>query len=78
MVVKHLFIIATGDSCQQITSRGKTKRTSLLEELKGMLRGEELYDVMSEYDDIVFGFQSSKHKFLGFCLPHNWVKISIL
>jgi hypothetical protein len=41
------------------------------------LSGEELHDVVSEYDDIVFGFQSSKQKFLGFGLTHNWVKRSI-
>jgi hypothetical protein len=35
------------------------------------LSGEELYDVVSEYDDIVFGFQSSKQKFPGFGLTHN-------
>jgi hypothetical protein len=32
---------------------------------------KELYDVVSEYDDIVFGFQYGKHKFLGFSLTHN-------
>jgi hypothetical protein len=41
------------------------------------LSGEELYDVMSEYGDIVFGFQSGKQKFPCFCLTHNWVKWSI-
>ena len=41
------------------------------------LSGEELYDVVSEYDDIMFGFQSSKQKFPGFGLTHNWVKRSI-
>jgi hypothetical protein len=34
---------------------------------------EEFYDVVSEYDDIVFGFQSSKQKFHGFGLTHKWV-----
>jgi len=38
------------------------------------LSGEELLDVVSEYGDIVFGFQSGKHKFSGFGLTHNWVK----
>ena len=37
------------------------------------LVGEELYDVVSEYGDIVFSFQSSKHKFSGFGLTHKWV-----
>jgi len=35
------------------------------------LSGEELYDVVSEYGDIVFGLQSSKQKFPGFGLTHN-------
>jgi hypothetical protein len=39
------------------------------------LSGEELHDV-SEYGNIVFGFQSSKQKFPGFGLSHNWVKQS--
>jgi len=41
------------------------------------LSGEELYDVVSEYGDIVFGLQSGKQKFPGFGLTHNWVKRSI-
>jgi hypothetical protein len=41
------------------------------------LSGEELHDVVSEYDDIVFGFQSGKQKFPGFGLIYNWVKQSI-
>jgi hypothetical protein len=35
------------------------------------LSGEELYDVVSQYGDIVFGLQSGKQKFLGFGLTHN-------
>jgi len=35
------------------------------------LSGEELYDVVLEYDDIVFGFQSTKQKFHGFSLTRN-------
>jgi len=35
------------------------------------LSGEELYDVVSEYGDIVFDFQSGKHKFSSFDLTHN-------
>jgi hypothetical protein len=38
---------------------------------------EELYDVVSEYDNIVFGFQSGKKKFSSFYLTHNWIKQSI-
>jgi hypothetical protein len=33
--------------------------------------GEELYDVVSQYDDIMFGFQSGKQKFHGFSVTHN-------
>jgi hypothetical protein len=36
-----------------------------------MSSGEELHDDVSEYGDIVFGFQSGKQKFLGFGLAHN-------
>jgi hypothetical protein len=36
-----------------------------------------LFDVVSEYGDIVFGLQSGKQKFSGFGLTHNWVKRSI-
>jgi hypothetical protein len=35
------------------------------------LSGEESHDVVSEYGDIVFGFQSGKYKFPGFGLTHN-------
>jgi len=35
------------------------------------LFGEELHDVVLEYGEIVFGFQSGKQKFLGFGLTHN-------
>jgi hypothetical protein len=38
------------------------------------LSGDELHDVVSEYGDIVSGFQSGKQKFPGFGLTHNWVK----
>jgi hypothetical protein len=41
------------------------------------LSSEELHDIVSEYDDIVFGLQSGKQKFPGFGLTHNWVKRSI-
>jgi hypothetical protein len=36
-----------------------------------------LFDVVSEYGDIVFGLQSGKQKFPSFGLTHNWVKRSI-
>jgi len=35
------------------------------------LSGEELFDVVSEYGDIVFGVQLGKQKFPGFGLTHN-------
>jgi hypothetical protein len=35
------------------------------------LSGEELFHVVSEYGDIVFGLQSGKQKFPGFGLTHN-------
>ena len=35
---------------------------------------EELYDVVLQHKGIVFGFQSSKQKFLGFDMTYNWVK----
>jgi len=41
------------------------------------LFGEEFHYVVSEYGDIVFGFQSGKQKFLSFGLTRNWVKQSI-
>jgi hypothetical protein len=41
------------------------------------LFGEELFDVVSEYGEIVFGLQSGKQKFPSFGLTYNWVKRSI-
>jgi hypothetical protein len=38
---------------------------------------EKLYDVVSQYDNIVFSFQFSKHKFSRFGVTHNWVKQSV-
>jgi len=35
------------------------------------LSGEELYDVVSEYGDMMFGLQSGKQKFPGFGLTYN-------
>ena len=43
-----------------------------------LLLSEELYEMVSENDDIVFGFQSDKQKFPGFGLTHNQVEQSIL
>jgi hypothetical protein len=39
---------------------------------------EKLYDVVSQYDDIVLGFQSDKQEFSSFSVTRNWVKRSIL
>jgi hypothetical protein len=39
---------------------------------------EELYDIVSQYDDIVFSFQSDKFKFLGFGVTHNFIRQSTL
>jgi hypothetical protein len=41
------------------------------------LSSEELFDVVLEYSDIVFGLQLGKQKFPGYGLTHNWVKRSI-
>jgi len=35
------------------------------------LSDEKLHDLVLEYGDILFGFQSSKQKFSGFGLTHN-------
>ena len=36
--------------------------------------GEELYDVVSQYEGIVFGIQFGKQKFHGFGVTINWIK----
>jgi hypothetical protein len=81
MVVKCLFLTATNCSFQLITSSERTKKNSLLAELMNialsLLSGEELYNIVLEYGDIIFGFESSKQKFHGFGLTHNMVKQSI-
>jgi len=38
------------------------------------LPGEEVYDMVSWSNDIVFGFESGKQKSPGFDMTHNWVK----
>lgn len=52
--------------------KGKTERdvASLT------LSSEELYDVNSQHEDIIFGFQSGKN-FSSFGVNYNWVKQSI-
>jgi hypothetical protein len=41
------------------------------------MSGGELYDVVLQYKDIVFGSQSGKQKFSSFGVIHNWVKQNI-
>jgi hypothetical protein len=81
MEVKLLFLTVTVISCQQITSTKRTERIFFGRVEKDVapphLSGEELHDVVSEFSDIVFGFQSGKQKFPGVGLTHNWVKQSI-
>jgi hypothetical protein len=42
-----------------------------------LLSGEEFDYLVSEYNDMVFGFQSGEQKFFYFGLTHNWVNQSI-
>jgi hypothetical protein len=81
MTIKHLFLlpqaILTNESLVQ-----KNIKAFFIGKLESdvapmLSSGEELYDMVLEYDDIVFGFQSNKQKFPGFGLTHNWVKRSI-
>ena len=53
--------------------KGKTER----DVASVTLSSEELYDVNSQYEDIIFGFQSGKKNFFGFGVNCNWVKQSI-
>ena len=39
--------------------------------------GEELYNMVSEYGDIIFDFQSDEQKFYGYGLTQIWVKQNI-
>jgi len=76
---KTSFYISTGGSCQSITS---IEKTFLIEKVEREVTpsvplGEELYDVVSQYEGIVFGIQSGKQKFHGFGVTINWVKQSI-
>ena len=72
---KAYFFIAINSSCQLITSTERIEKTSLLVEMKEMLQyrssGEELYDMVSQYADIVFNFKSGKQKFRGFYVTYN-------
>jgi hypothetical protein len=73
---KAFFFIATCGSCQSIKS---TKRIKIIffvgrverDVILPVLLGEELYDVVSQYNDIVFGFQFGKQKFSGFGVTYN-------
>jgi len=78
---KTSFFIATRDSCKLITSIKRTKKKFFVGRVKidiasPILSGEELYDIVWQYDGIVFGFQSGKKKFLDFNVTHNCVKQS--
>jgi len=69
-------------SCHIITGTERTEKNFFVGRVEKdvtppRLSGEELYDVVSEYGDIVFGLQSGKQNFSGFGLTHNWVKRSI-
>jgi len=50
--------------------KGKAKKDVILL----VLLGKKLYDVISRYKNIVFGFQFGKQKFSSFGVPHDWVK----
>jgi hypothetical protein len=55
------FFTANDDYCQQITSTKRNKKDFVERDVaQPLLLSDELYDVMSEYSDIVFSFQSSK------------------
>jgi hypothetical protein len=44
---------------------------SLLDVAPPLTSGKDLYDVVSQYNNIVFGFQFGKQKFSGFSVTHN-------
>jgi hypothetical protein len=83
------FCIVTGGSCQSITSikrflpidhkYKKNKNDFFIGRVENDValpvpsKGE-MYDVISQYEGIVFDFQSGKQKFSGFDVTHNWVK----
>jgi hypothetical protein len=48
-----------------------TSYNSLLDVAPPLTSGKELYDVVSQYNNIVFGFQFGKQKFPGFSVTHN-------
>jgi hypothetical protein len=59
----------------------KNTKDFLLAELKMMFHPRiflvKNYDMVLEYNDILFGFQSGKQKFFDIGLTYNWVKRSI-
>ena len=59
--ISLFFFISIGGSCQQNISTERKKITFLLAKLK-----EILYDVVLEYDNIMFDLQSGKQKFFVF------------
>jgi hypothetical protein len=54
-----------------LKSKSERNVTSLV------LYGEELYDVVTQYEGIVFGFYFGKQKFSCSDMTYNWVKQSI-
>jgi hypothetical protein len=78
---KTFFFIVIRGSCLVIIDtekkkdfpKGKTKK----DVAPLIMSGGELYDVVLQYKDIVFGSQSGKQKFSSFGVIHNWVKQNI-
>jgi hypothetical protein len=70
MGAKLPFLITTGDSCQVIIDIYKK---GLLERDVAtlVLSSKELYDVVLQYEDIIFDFQFGKKKFSNFGVTYN-------
>jgi hypothetical protein len=70
MGAQLLFLIATRDSCQVIIDIYKK---GLLERDVAtlVLSSKELYDVVLQYEDIIFDFQFGKKKFPNFRVTCN-------
>jgi hypothetical protein len=76
MIVNHLFLLpqvvfANGSQVHKEQKKdffiGRVER----DVAPLLLLGEELYNMVSKYGDIVFGFQFGKQKFPDFGLTHN-------
>ena len=79
---KTSFFTTTGSSYQRITNSWKNKNDLFVGRVEmdvslPFFLGEELYNVMLKYDDVVFSFQFDKQKFPDFGLTYNWVKQNI-